>query len=85
MKTEIEKKSIEITIDYENISDVSKVFDMIFSEIAGKRKLGTLYGKRQIGSSTYNYRIRSSADYEYREEMINGNWCQIFKSKMNTK
>ena len=85
MKSEIQKKTLEIKIDYENISDVSKVFDSIFTDMVGKRKNKHTYDKKQIGSSTYSYRITSWDDFEYREELINGNWCQIFKSKMNTK
>ena len=85
MKTISEKKSLEITIDYEDISDVSKIFDKIFSEIVGKRKSKNMFEKRTLGSAKYTFQITSFNSSDYREEFINGNWCQIFKSKMNLK
>lgn len=43
----------------------------------------TNFDRSIVDSTTYEWSLETLVEADYREEMINGQWCQIYQSSMN--
>ncbi len=74
------KKTVFITIEYYDRREFVKSIESIKNDIVYNR-LST--NKQIIGESKLNWRIQFDENENFREEIINGVLCRIYKSKMN--
>lgn len=74
-------KKIKLEIELVNFDGI----DDLLEEIKLNLMAGNKAFKKRIGDLKCSYTLNYELPYNYREEMINGVWCQIFQSKMNLK
>jgi len=78
--TKIRKKTLSIKIDYYERKELLHIMQMISST-------ASLSKNNHDKGAYYTAKYEWSLDYDgyddYREEEINGQWCRIYKSKMN--
>lgn len=76
------KKYFNISLRCSDELDLIKGIDAIKAEIiAGK----TNHSSGKIGDVSYDWHYKSDGYSDWREEEINGKWCQVYPSKMNSK
>ena len=73
------KQYAVIEIEYFSIKELKYALENISNELAK----GNNYGRKNIANAFVQYQNPISIEPEYRIEIINGQECMIFKSKMN--
>jgi hypothetical protein len=74
------RKSINISIEYGDINEAIQALRKVSKQIhTGQLR----YDRRMQNTALVEWSISNAEPMEYREEIINGQWCQVFQSKMN--
>jgi hypothetical protein len=82
MKVEKSKKQLTITLEYTDTSEAIRQLHDIQLAILKKRKK---YDRLFTNAVVVEWEIKTIVPFDYREEEINGVWCQVFQSKMNNE
>jgi len=73
------EKRLTIEIEYTDTRAVMEVLKRINTELLS----GKSFDRTAFGSCMYQFRKTLQILPEYKEEIINGNLCAVYKSKMN--
>jgi hypothetical protein len=71
-------KTIRIEIEFDSFKELQGVLSLI----SQKAKKGMHSDRFETSNCLATYEVNFTAEPEYREEELNGQLCQIFKSKM---
>lgn len=77
-KQERKRKMISIDIEFDRINDLPAVM----FEIQKRISQGNTFERKQFGESIYQFSIDYNDPANFKEEIINGQWCQVYKSKL---
>lgn len=72
------RKKIVIEAEYSNYSDFRQLVELIKLQV----KFGTEYDRRSVDGAFYEAKIEFINEPQSRIEIINGQMCEVFKSKM---
>jgi hypothetical protein len=74
------RKNLNISIEYGSNKDAIKALQkLIFLMRQGR----TRYERELINDSILEFAITNAEPLEYKEKIINGQFCHVFESKMN--
>lgn len=85
MKTKIKRQSIKIVINFENQNEIQPIIYDALAEILRNFSKANWHSRKAIGNSILEIEKVNCFFEEYREELINGNLCYVYPSKMNRK
>jgi len=74
----IPNKQLNITILFKDRFSLMKLFYSIVKSV----HLGTEYKTEEINNDFYEYELKYSKKYNYKEKHINGKVCHIYNSKL---
>lgn len=75
------RKYFSLTIEYTDREEVTEAMKKIARKIlAGKVK----YDRDKENTAIYEWAIDSAEPVPYEEKIINGQWCRVYQSKLNT-
>ena len=78
MATLSKRKKITIEVEYSNFADFRRLNQLILSQV----KYGVEYDRRSKDGAWYEAKIEYINEPNSRIEIINGQLCEVFKSKM---
>jgi hypothetical protein len=72
------KKSIIIEIEFSHFKDLEMIFHDIVQDLKGDK----LSARKEYINSSVDFQLQFQELKNFREEIINGQICQIYKSKI---
>jgi hypothetical protein len=77
--SKVVKKVLNISLEYSDMDEVQMALFQMQSAIRGGKK----YDRVTYHSSIIEWATMKVSDIHYREEVINGEWCRVYQSKIN--
>jgi hypothetical protein len=77
--SKVVKKVLNISLEYSDLSEV----EMALYKLQDALKSGKTYDRVTYQSSIIEWSTIKVADMDYTEQVINGQWCRVYQSKIN--
>lgn len=74
-----ERKTFELWMEFATLEELEGSLLKALREVRG----GIKYNREMYRSAICEWKVKGEKDNDYREEKINGKWCQVYPSKMN--
>ena len=74
------RKLLSISLEFGSVNEVKDALNKIMLQLHNSP---LRYDRMKIDTAICEWSITNESEPDYREEFINGNWCQVYQSKMN--
>lgn len=76
------RKYLSLTIEFTDMAEVKEALRKISQQVAAGR---SKYNRDKENTAIYEWAVSYVDPEPYEERLINGQWCQVYQSKMNEK
>lgn len=76
------RKVFTLHIEYGSVAELEQALEKVRRKVT-RRGTPIRYDRAMENTAIFEWSIQDACVPEYREEFINGQWCQIYQSKMN--
>lgn len=78
------RKVFSLHIEYGSVAELEQALEKVRRKVT-RRGVPVRYDRAMENTAIYEWSIENASVPQYREEFINGQWCQIYQSKINEK